>query len=269
MSRRLVFGALSRSRLRGLTPLGIVDGLPVFPIRCAEDDNSADSSGDDTDDDAQDVDDDDHDDDDDSDDNAKDDDKNKRRRPRNARTSEFNRIKRENARLAREARERQAKDREAELANKSEVERAAAERDDAVKERDELRTRMSSVAVELEIIKASNGKFSWVDLEDVLNDRTLRSSIEVGDDGEITGVKEALRDLAKRKPHYLAKSDQDDGKNGNGRASNGTNGTGTGASNSGSGKSGGQPNSGSNGNNLAADRERLNMVYPALGRLPQ
>lgn len=262
MSRRLVFGAVSRQRLVGLSPIGVVNGREVFPIAGAEDDDDSTTSGDDADDD-HDDDDDDHDDSD--DDAAKDNDKSKRR-PRNSRSSEFNRIKRERNALLREKSDREKAEREAALKEKPEIERAKVERDDAVKERDTLRQQLADASVELEIIKASRKKYDWADIEDVLNDRNVRKAIEIGEDGEITGVAEALKDLAKRKPHFLAQKSEEDGKGekNNGRpANNGQNGNGEGATN----KSGGNPGSG-NGDNRAVDRERLNSLYPVLGRLP-
>lgn len=262
MSRRLVLGSVSRQRLAGLCPLGIVDGREVFPIHGAEDDTDSTSSGDDTDDD-EDNSDEDSTDDDDSD--AKDDkDKSKTRRSRqNSRSSEFTRIKRENAKLLREQQARDKADREAELKGKSEVERATAERDDAVKERDSLKEQLAANKVELEIIRLSHKKHDWADIEDVLNDKALRRAIEIGEDGEISGVTEALKDLAKRKPHFLAKSSEDTddkgGKNSNGRQ--------TATNGNGNGKSGSNPNGASGDkNNRQADRDRLAETYPILGR---
>lgn len=262
MSRRLVFGAVSRQRLVGLSPIGIVNGREVFPIAGAEDDDDSTASGDDADDDQDDDDDDSKDDD--ADDSAKDDDKAKSRRSRtNSRSSDFNRLKRERNQLLREKSEREKAEREAALKEKPEIERAKAERDDAVGERDKLREQVADMSVQLEIIKSSRKKFDWNDIEDVLNDRTVRKAIEIGEDGEVTGVTEALKDLAKRKPHFLAKSSEEDGKNG--KNDNGRQATGAG---NGNGKSGGNPGSG-NGDNRAVDRERLNAAYPALARLPQ
>jgi hypothetical protein len=260
MSRRLVFGAVSRQRLVGLSPIGIVNGREVFPIAGAEDDDDSATPGDEPDENDDDDDDDDSDDDKDDKPAAR-----SKRSVRNSRTSEFNRLKRERNALLREKQEREKAAREAALKEKPEIERAKAERDDATKERDELRERLSSASVELEIIKYSRNKYDWADIEDVLNDRTVRKAIEIGEDGEITGVSEALKDLAKRKPHFLVKPSEEDDKNG--KNDNGRKTAATSASN-GNGKSGGNPGSG-NGDNLAVDRERLNAAYPALARLPQ
>lgn len=252
MGRRLLFGSKS-----ALARLGIVDGREIFPIRGAEDDDSADSgNGDDS---GDDTSDDDHDDDDDSDDGDKPAAKQRRNRTR---TNEFNKLRRERNALLKEKADRDKATRDAELKDKSESERAVAERDDAVKELTGLKDRYQQAITELEIIKASNrSKFAWNDIEDVLNDRALRNAIEIADDGEVSGLEDALKDLAKRKPHFLAEKSDDKGK-GNGQQQNG-NGrqqqqTGT--------KTGGQPNTSTN-DDRAADRQRLNTIYPALQRL--
>lgn len=257
MSRKLIFGSVSRERLMDLTPIGIVNGREIFPLRGAEDDADDTSSDDD------DNDDDSNDDDSDGDD-SKDDDsddkgdaaKQKRRSTRGQHPADMRKELRD---LRRFKREQDAAARSQELKDKPEIERLTAERDDAVKERDALREKFSSSTVELEIIKASRKKYDWADIEDVLNDRTLRKAIEIDDDGEISGVTEALKDLAKRKPHFLQKAteDDDDKSKSNGRAKS-----------SGSGKSGGQPSGGANGDR-SVDRQALNAKYPILGRIPQ
>lgn len=250
MGRRLLFGSK-----KALARLGIVDGREIFPIHGAEDDDDSANTGDDSGDD--DSSDDDHD-----DDSADDDTKPaaKSRRDR-ARTSEFNRLKRERNALLKEKAERDKATRDAELKDKSEAERAVAERDDAIKARAELNERYTAAITELEIIKASNrSKFTWNDIEDVLNDRALRKAIEIGEDGEISGVEDALKDLAKRKPHFLAEKSDDKGK-GNGQQQNGN-----GRQQQQQAKTGGQPNTGAT-DDRAADRQRLNALYPALQRL--
>jgi hypothetical protein len=252
MGRRLLFGSKS-----ALARLGVVGGREIFPIHGAEDDdsaNSGDDSGNANDDDGEDED---------SDEDEDDSDKPAAKRRTRARSSEFNRLKRERNALLREKQDRDKKEREAELKDKSEAERAVAERDDAVKAHTDLSEKYQQVVTELEIIKVSNQKkLSWNDIEDVLNDRTLRKAIEIGEDGEITGVDEALKDLAKRKPHFLAKKleDDDKGKGGNGQNGSVRQSTGT--------ATGGQPNGGS-GNDRTADRQRLVAKYGALQRLPQ
>lgn len=254
MGRRLLSGSKS-----ALARLGIVDGREIFPIHGAEDDDSADSgTGDDTSDDDHSDDDDD----DDSDDDGKP--AARQRRGHDRSSSHIRKLTRERNALLKEKAERDKATRDAELKDKSETERAVAERDDAVKAHADLNERYTAAITELEIIKASNrSKFTWNDIEDVLNDRALRRAIEIGEDGEISGVEDALKDLAKRKPHFLAEKSDDKGntngtkQNGNGRQANGTAGT----------KTGGQPGT-TGGNDRAADRERLNGIYPALQRLP-
>lgn len=251
MGRRLLFGSKS-----ALARLGVVDGREIFPIRGAEDADDSAKTGEESDDDPSDEDD--PEDDDDADDTKP---AAKQRRNR-TRTNEYNRLKRERNALAKEKADREKADRQAELKDKSEAERAVAERDDAVKAHADLSEKYQQAVTELEIIKMSNRKkISWNDIEDVLNDRTLLKAIEIGDDGEITGVEEALKDLAKRKPHFLSKqSDEDQGKGNNGQNGNGR-------QQSAGAKTGGQPGT-KTGDDRTADRQRLMAKYGALGRLP-
>jgi hypothetical protein len=257
MSQRLVLG----SRPVAFRPLlGVVNGQPVYRIAGAEDDDNQLDPADTGDEENDDEDDEDSDDTEDKDNR----DKKPRRRSASSRAhSESRALRRELNQLKREKSEREQKDREAELANKSEVERTTVERDDARSERDRLKETVRQQSIELAIIRASHSKYEWADIEDVLNDRTLRGAIEMDEDGEITGVKEALKDLAKRKPHFLVKKSEgeDEGTKGNGSGPSGGNG---------SGRSGGNPTGGGQGNgNAQADRQRLVQMYPALAQLPQ
>lgn len=265
MSAKLIFGTVSRQRLQSLSPIGVVNGREVFSILGAEDDHSADSS------------DDDHSDDDDGDDDSDDDEedadakaKSKTRRSsrnQDRSTAYLNSLKRERNKLLKEKQDREKADREAELKGKSEVERVTVERDEAVTARTTLEAENVALKTELGIIRASarGKKYEWLDIEDVLNDKVLRRSIEIDDDGELVGVEEALKDLAKRKPHYLAKSskDEDDSEKDKGRNN------GNGRQQQQNGSTGGQPGTGNNGDQRVADRQRLSQTYPILGRLPQ
>lgn len=260
MSRKLILGSVSRSRLVDLAPIGIVNGRKVFPLSGAEDD----ANDDDANEDGNDEDDDSENDDSDGDDKDGDEGKAaKNRAQKSSKDGPRNRSMAAELRTLRKfRRETEAAARNKELADKPEIERLTAERDDAVRERDDLRGKYSSASTQLAIITASHGKYAWADIEDVLNDKTLRNAIEIDDDGEVSGVAEALKDLAKRKPHFLRKAeeDNDDKSRSNGRAkSNGS---------SGNGKSGGQPGSGGSGDR-GADRDALAKKYPILNRLPQ
>lgn len=255
MSDKLILGLVSRQRLLGLSPIGVVDGREVFPIHGAEGDtDSADSSDDDE-----------SSDDDDSDEDGEESAKATQKRNTRGRGSDYNRMRRERNALLQEKQERERKDREAELKGRSEIDRATAERDDAVTARTTLEAENVALKIELGIIRASakGNKYQWLDIEDVLNDKTLRKNIELDEDGELIGVEDALKELAKRKPHYLAKSSEDDdsGK-GKGRQQQQQQGR-----PQGNGSTGGQPGSTGDGNQQASDRQKLNEIYPALQRL--
>lgn len=264
MSRKLILGSVSPRRLADLAPIGVVNGRSIFPLHGAEDDKPAGDGGENE---SEEDEDGDEDDEDDEDSKASDDeDKKKPRRSRRdtGDSSVIRNMRKELRELRREKTERLAAERQKALKEKPELERLTVERDDAVKERDTLREQHREASIELAIVRASNranSKYSWADIEDVLSDRTLRKAIEIDDDGEISGVEEALKDLAKRKPHFLlSKSEEDSKGKGNGKPA--TNGGG------GNGKSGGTPN-GAGGDGKAADRAALEAKYPILARMPQ
>lgn len=252
MGRALIYG-------NGKIAIGHVHGRPVYPVYGADndgDDNDSsgtdDTGGKDDDDDGSSEEDDDPDDD--------KDDTNKGKRKDRAAHNSTNAMRRELGKLRKAAAEREKADREAELKTKSDVDRAVAEREDLQKKIDDLQPKYQNVLTELEIIKASGRlKLVWNDLEDVLSDKTLRKAIETNEDGELEGVDEALKDLAKRKKHFLASkkddSDEDSGRNNNGkpRGSTGAN----------------VGNGGGKKDNRTADRERLEKSYPALARLTE
>lgn len=257
MSRTLIFGTVGRNRLAVLSPIGVVDGREIFPLRGAEDDPAGNGGDGDSDDESED----DEDGSEEDDEDAKDDDsKNQRRKPsaKKPANAAFAAMKRELNTLKREKRDRDNAERTKALADKPELERLTAERDDAVKGQESLAEKYREAQIELAISRASNGssKYSWADLEDVLNDRTLRNAIDIDDDGEVSGVEEALKDLAKRKPHFLAKKSEEDEK---GKGKPGTNG------NRGTGKTGQQPGTGGSSGDREADRQKLESKYSVLG----
>jgi len=260
MSRALILGSVSGKRLMDLSPIGVVEGQPIYPLRGAESDaddgGEENAEGNDS-----------SEDDEDSDDSEEDEDKKSskdsgKRRQSGQRNSEFALMRRELNALKREKAANEKKERDRELADKPEIERLSAEKEDTVKERDGLRERHNEAIIELEIIKVSSRgkKYDWNDIEDVLNDRSVRRAIEINEDGDISGVEDALKDLAKRKPHFLASKsdkDSDDKAKSNGKAS--TNGAGT-------GKTGAAVGNGSTGDRTS-DRASLEKKYPTLAHM--
>lgn len=257
MSRALILGSVGRKRLIDLSPIGVVNGREIFPLKGAEDDPAGDGGGLESEDDEQE---DEEDEEDGHQDDEEDDAKGRKKKPaaRKDANAAFAAMQREIRQLKREKAAREKEDRQKELAGKSEVEKVTAERDDATKELESLREQHRNAVIQLEIFLASRKKYDWADMEDVLNDKRLRAAIEIDDDGEVTGVAEALKDLAKRKPHFLAaKSDEDEKGQGPG---------GTGKKPA-AGKTGGQPGSGGGSGDREADRQALMSKYSALGPL--
>lgn len=141
--------------------------------------------------------------------------------------------------------------REIENKDKSELEKLQSDYEVLKKKHDSLLGATSTSNMELEALKASPSlKLDWRDLEDVLGWLGRQESVTVEDDGSVKGVKEALKTLAKAKPHWL-KSDED----------NTGGGTGTGAT-------GANVGGGGNGtkSKKAEARSQLENKYPALRR---
>lgn len=251
MSQALIYGLVSGKRLMDLSPIGEINGQPLYPLHGAEDDDAGSGGEDDADDSEEDEDD--------SDESDKDDDdsdkgKSRKRQATNKNTA-YAAMRRELNALKREKNAADKAAREAALKEKPEIERLTAEKEDLAKERERLLTQHSEAVIKLEIIEKSLKKYDWADIEDVLNDKKVRTAIEIDDDGEISGVEEALKDLAKRKPHFLAsKSDKDTGDKGktNGKAA--------------TGKTGENVGNGSTGDR-SSDRDRLIKSYPTLGHM--
>jgi hypothetical protein len=246
VSRALIFGTVSAHRLAVLRPIGFVCGEPVFPLRGSDsgDDTGDSGDGDDSDDDS---------DDDAGDDaNSEGDDKPaaKGKGTQNVEETALVRTLRKQVRAnEQKIRAFEKAKRETELAGKSEVERTSAERDDAAGRAERAEIALRSSNLKLAIIMASNNAgYDWIDLEDVLGDRKLMDAIEVDDDGEVSGVTEALKDLKKRKPHFLKVEKPDDG---NGKT----------------GKTGANFNGGANNNDRGADRQRMEQKWSVLANM--
>lgn len=250
MSRALILGTVSARRLAVLRPIGFVSGTPVYPLRGSD---SGDNTGDDGD---AESDGDSDDNDDEEDDSEKDGKPAPAAKGKDEETALVRTLRKQVRSNEQKIRAFERAKREAELAGKSEVERTSAERDDAAKRAERAETALRSASLKLEIIMESNkGGYAWIDLEDVLGDRKLLDAIEIDDDGEVSGVTEALKDLKKRKPHFLraAKSEEDNGESKNGK----------------SGKTGANFNGGANNNDRGADRQRLESKWPLLAHMQQ
>lgn len=93
----------------------------------------------------------------------------------------------------------------------TELEKAQGDLADVTKERDELREQLRERTLHNAFL--SNNKHTWHDPEDALRLLDL-TSVQIGDDGKVTGMDSAIEQLAKKKPHLVKKND--DGGNGNG-----------------------------------------------------
>lgn len=249
MSRKLIFGAVLPNRLAVLTPIGYVNGEPIFPHRGA--DNAGDGGDGESD---QDTDDEDGSDDDDSE-GEKEGKPAAKGNQSNRNSSVLRQIRRDLRTAKRENEQLKAAQRAAELKDKTEVERTAAERDDAVAKLKNLEPELNSLRTKLAVITVSaQKKYDWADIEDVLNDRQMQG-LEIDDDGEVSGIEEALKDLAKRKPHFLKKPAANNG--GNGSDGDGTR------------RTGANFNAGANNNDRGADRARLEGKYGVLRHMSQ
>ena len=205
MSRRLVFGS---GRLAALMPIGEINGKPIYPI-CGAEGSEEDSDSDQDSDEDENSEEDNDGDEEDSDSKAKERKATPKRQDRSG--TYINSLKKDLRTARKELAGMRDEKRRAELADKSEVERVTAELDDAQKELADVRPKYQELLKKVEIITVSGQlNLSWNDIEDVLGDRKLNAAIEIDDDGEISGVDDALKDLAKRKPHFLAKPDEGD-----------------------------------------------------------
>lgn len=116
----------------------------------------------------------------------------------------------------------EAKVKEHEQAQMGELDRAKAQLDEETSRADAAEEALKAMRIENEFHRLN--KNSWHDVSDVLAAIDL-SKVEIGDDGKITGMAEAIKDVAKRKPHFL-KSKAEDGEDGEGTgppAANGAN----------------------------------------------
>lgn len=115
---------------------------------------------------------------------------------------------------------------ELELKDASELEKTKA----ALAKKEEAETKrvgaLNKLAIENAALKVKIKDVEWADIDDVLDYLARADGVEVDEDGEVKGVKEALTKLAKAKPHWV-KAAANDGKPtgaNSGHQSNGTQG---------------------------------------------
>lgn len=98
--------------------------------------------------------------------------------------------------------------REKEQAEMSELDRTKVMLEEAQKARDEADARYKSMVIENAFHREN--KYSWHDVADAIAALDL-SGVEVGEDGKVTGMAEAIKQVAKKKPHYVRSKEEGDG----------------------------------------------------------
>lgn len=243
------------------------DGTAVWPLlggdgdaEEAETGEEGDDSDSDTDEDAEDTDDDK------GDDAAK---NGKRKKSGPVSREEFERVKthlsRSDQRRTEAEKERdtlKAEKEEQERKGKPELENVKRDLETATKERDSFRDRFTSLARTNAFLTASaQAGISWHDPEDAqaAGGKALRD-LEIDEDGSVDGIKEFVKDLAKRKKYLVnaGKADEsDDDQEDKSTRRRGASGSGVGSTRTSKGK--GKPNG-------QLTDEELKKRFPALGR---
>lgn len=91
---------------------------------------------------------------------------------------------------------------EIEKAKLGDLDRAKTERDEAVKENAELQKVVQQMRIENAFHREN--KYTWHDPADALAALDM-SVVQIGEDGKVEGLKAAIDDVAKRKPHFVKK----------------------------------------------------------------
>lgn len=214
---------LGQAMLLRKTPIGYINGEPVFPICGADgegddggDDKGASGSGSGSDDE--------DDDDDDADGTDKDsrppkDPKQYQAWLKNKQLSDENAKRRVAAKKAREQRDAALAELEQiKQKDMSELQKAQTSAEKATKERDELQSRVEGMQVELAFLKMPRDKHDWHDPGAAL---TLlmaehREALTLEDDGTVTGLDDAVKALAKKHKYLLKVPVTNNGNGGTG-----------------------------------------------------
>lgn len=142
----------------------------------------------------------------------------------------------------------EAKLREKERAEMGELDRAKSEANEHKQRADAAEERLKSMIIENAFHREN--KFSWHDVGDAIAALDL-SGVEVDEDGKVTGMADAIKAVAKKKPHYVKKNDQNDDQ-GNGEGPPAANGASNGKRKGATGET--------------PDVKKLVSRFPALGK---
>lgn len=82
----------------------------------------------------------------------------------------------------------------------SELEKTKSQLKTATDEREGLADQLKKVLIENAFHR--DNKYSWHDVSDAISALDM-SGVEITDDGKVTGMSDAIKDVAKRKPHFV------------------------------------------------------------------
>lgn len=102
----------------------------------------------------------------------------------------------------------EAKLREKDQADMTELERSKAQLEEHKTRADAAEDRLKAMIVENAFHREN--KHVWHDVGDAIAALDL-SGVEIGEDGKVTGMANAIKDVVKRKPHYVKSDDEGDG----------------------------------------------------------
>jgi hypothetical protein len=200
-------GVVSKRLVLQIEPIAALeDGTLIYPIMGSEDDPEEQGDGDD---DEGDSDNDDGD----EDESEKDKDEKPKRRPKSKETPEqkVRRLNAENKARREELEAAQARLREIEDKDKSELEIVKRDFEEYKSKHESSEQRIQDLLVENAFLKLDRDKYNWHDPDDVID--KIRKDVTITDDGEVDGLEDAVKALAKSKP-YLLKKKAEDGEEG-------------------------------------------------------
>lgn len=102
----------------------------------------------------------------------------------------------------------EAKLREKERAEMGDLDRAKSELEEQKTRAEELESRLNALLIENAFHREN--KIIWHDVSDAIAALDM-SGVEITEDGKVTGMADAIKNVAKKKPHYVKSIDEGDG----------------------------------------------------------